>query len=607
VLSNWPLVSTFGGNNDGHLTISGFEGEFRAVARQSAHGNEYFVAVGWVKCVSGGQAPNCDSDDDGNANWAVARFNAATGALDTQYFANGHGINTREDWDDDKIFETGSVPYNLERANGVVIDADNKIMVVGYSYSDNTTSTGAVKSFVFMRFTEDGVIDSSFGRNNSGKQFAGFYDGPGGDDCGFWRENEAWDVITDPPTGSNQKYVAVGWSKRAYAPPAAEGFPHFAIARLTNNGQLDGDFGNNPCTKSLGDPVTVKGMRVINYASAGNDDSKAYALARDGDGNYILVGTNIANGATTGDFLAMKMCSNGKLVGETGCSGTFGANGKKLVDISGAASDDKAEDVVLQPATNPTYIVMAGTTNDGDYPNNFSLVRLDLSDGALSSGFGSSGKLRYDFDAAQGSDTGTSVILHDSNKILIGGATIPTSGAHQFAGTRFPDNGAGQAPDCGTPSNCNFKSAFDGNAGSHDMARASNGSTVVVGFRYQSTVSRLAAILLCPSPTGICLSAGPSGGNGRASSFFIGPSGRKTDFGSLVADGNLGRLTITAPLPIRLEADSPERLESLNAIDWYRNSAVLTANGYCGLAWEKLDLGLLDATGANPLSTTDRD
>ncbi len=507
----WNLVDAFG--TSGHQFISSFQGQALAVAFQSTLTGDYIVIGGYMKCESSPGAGVCDSDGvggvnpHGNADWAMIRLDATTGEPDDDFGSNG--IATL-DWDNDNFFETSSLSDHTERINAIAIDGDNRILAAGYVFADGNDFpfTGAPQNAMVMRFTEDGDLDTSgsppFGNVAAGMNIIGFWEESA--DCSFFRANVLTDIIIDPTT----QYITVsGWSSNMSFTTQ-----YFAIARLLPNGGSDVDFAEDyGCTVEETEPPTrIRGMRLIGFTS----DAQANALIQTEDGEYVLVGFSRPTGGTV-DFTIVKLTEDGEF------AGGFGSGGIKTIDFGSTA--DVANDVVLQTVGQEDYIVIAGTSG-----NNFGLARLFLSDGLLDDDdFGGNGTatglISYDYDddtagSGDGTDRGTSVLLHDNNTIVVSGYTDPTgSNPDFFSGARFGENGDESEPNCNpTIFDCVFRSTFTGTLQDQafDMVRDPNtGNTFVVGFHSSAAgVHRMAAISLCPDPEDDCNTPSPISSDG---------------------------------------------------------------------------------------------
>ncbi len=164
-------------------------------------------------------------------DFALVRFNA-NGAADATFGGGG------------KV--TTPVAASMsDRATGVAIQADGKIVVGGYS------GVGISLDFALVRYNTDGSLDATFGA--SGKVVTPVGSG--------WDQAEAVAVQADG------KIVLAGYSYDGNQ-------PEFAVLRYKSNGALDASFGTG------GRTTTAIGS-VLN---------RAYAIALQADGRILLAG-----------------------------------------------------------------------------------------------------------------------------------------------------------------------------------------------------------------------------------------------------------------------------------------------------------------------------
>jgi uncharacterized delta-60 repeat protein len=171
--------------------------------------------------------------------FALARY-SSTGTLDTTFGGTGE--------------VTTSFDGYTERAYGVAIQADGRIVAAGYTYAN-----GVGYKFAVARYNSDGSLDNSFGI--SGRVTTSF----GG--SGAWA-----DSVTLQADG---RIVAAGYASDG-------GGYKFALARYNSDGTLDTSLGTGVVTTSFG----------------GGAAAFAYAVAVQTDGRIVAAGfTN--NGAAS--------------------------------------------------------------------------------------------------------------------------------------------------------------------------------------------------------------------------------------------------------------------------------------------------------------------
>ena len=293
------LDSAFGVNGKITTDFSGSWEEANSVALQ---GN---------KIIAAGFTHDYDSTTT-YSDFALARY-TADGKLDSSFGVNG---KTTTDFDN----ETDVI-------NSIVLQGD-KIIAAGYNGYDNP-------KFALTRYTENGILDSTFGVN--GKVTTGF----GGD-------------IANAVTLQGNKIIAAGFSNGA-----------IALARYSANGTLDSSFGVNG--------------RVITYLNGSNSVANSISL----QGDKIMVGGTITTfgDIDTSHFVLVRYSANGVL------DSSFGDNGKVITDLG--SYSEEANSIALQQ----DKIILAGYTYNADtYTRDIALVRY-LADGMLDSAFGENGKV----------------------------------------------------------------------------------------------------------------------------------------------------------------------------------------------------------------------
>ena len=370
--------SSFSG--DGRLNIN-----FGGVDRAHAIGRQAdgkLVVAGFTD-----QGPG-----SGPYNFAVARLNT-DGTLDTTF--DGDGTLTIDFGNDD-------------RANGVTIQPDGRIVVVGSDSVD----------FAVARLNPDGSLDTSF--STDGK------------------------VVVDWPAASYEfahavalqtdgKIVVAGYTGPT---PGGVGPNTFAIARLTPAGILDVTFDTD------GRQTTSFGL--------GADDERIQGLAIQPDGRIVAAGSWDAGLA---DFAIVRYNTNGSL------DATFSGDGRQSFTFGRPPSGglEFARGVALQPNGK---IVVAGYSDAGTAPalgpNDFAVARLNA-DGSLDTSFNDAGKLLIDFgndDRAYGV-----AVVPATGAIVAAGFT---SRDQNFAVMRLPGDAAPPLPSL----TLNDVAVAEGNAGS---------------------------------------------------------------------------------------------------------------------------------------------
>jgi len=384
------LDATFG--SGGKATTTGFGGDRSAMALQ---------ADGKIVIVGGTFT-----------DFVLARFNA-DGSPDASFDADG------------KV-TTDMVSNEQEEALGVAIQADGKIVVVGYT---GAPGPGGPASFALARYNTNGSLDASFGSGgkivsgvlgnaravaiqpdgrivvagdvpiSSGADFANFavarYLANGTPDASF---GSAGQLVTDIGGGTNTARNIVLQANGAIVVSGEPigtfaGSDHTDVVRYNLNGSPDPSFG-------IGGKLTLNGARV------------GEGLALQGDGKFVLVGNvdvSIAPaipGSVT-EFAVRRLNTDGSP------DGAFGNAGAASTTISGQR--DSARAVALQ---SDGKILVAGQSSNINV--DFAVARFN-SNGALDTGFGGNGGGKLTIDFFGSTDVAESVAVQPDGKIVLGG------------------------------------------------------------------------------------------------------------------------------------------------------------------------------------------
>ncbi len=286
--------------------------------------------------------------------------------------------NGEMDYDFGSLGVIHKVTMNLEgEVNSVVIQKDDKIVVVGYSISPTTNN----EEITLVRFTENGKVDKTFG--NKGLIVTEISS-----------EKEVGESIAIQPDG---KIVVVGTTQHN---------PSFDIVlvRYDEYGHLDPYFG-------------IGGI-VITDINSGLDIGKSIVIQN--DGKLIVSGfTYVGN-----KFLMtlLRYNSNGDL------DTTFGKSGIVITDISGRRG---RMDLALQ---NDGKIILVGPS-EVENSHHFTLLRFNTN-GSLDKSFGKNGVTKTiigDYSEAE------SVALDSHGNIVVAGTT--ELGNEQFVVAMYNQNG----------------------------------------------------------------------------------------------------------------------------------------------------------------------
>jgi uncharacterized delta-60 repeat protein len=229
-------------------------------------------------------------------------------------------------------------PGSDDRANGVVITSDGKIIVGGRTKSQTTVlPTGPFFNFALAKFNDDGSVDPSFGKyvgQPIGNQ--AIYPGqvvqtivPNADNRiikMFMIRNRALDFDENCPVAQcgflnaafkfGQKFIAAGIASTTAIPGGPPATSSFVVARYDTNGKLDTSFGPN------GD-----GTNVFNFLP--NSFDELYGAFEDLCGNIYAVGsTAIAAGSGfPKSFAIARLTPKGLLDPD------FGAQGRLVLEF----------------------------------------------------------------------------------------------------------------------------------------------------------------------------------------------------------------------------------------------------------------------------------
>lgn len=400
-------------NSIGITALSGGDDRIRAIATDPA--NNILVA-GTV------------TDD-----FTLARY-APDGTLDDQFnktaFSAGW-INTD--------FNGG-----VDRANGLALNANGKIVVAGSAFNSQTQS-----DFALARFTSNGKLDTNFGEGNiflrTGKvtlDFAGGMD-------------EATGVAVQP----DNKIVVVGGVSNLTTGQ------DFGIARFTEAGKLDASFGN------LG----------LSTKDFGGSNDRAQAVAIQADGKIVVAGfctLRIGESSMeTTDFALIRYNNDGSL------DAGFGNNGVVLTDFN--QQDDQLNAIALLPFPGGEKIMVAGRTVKPVLKNGALTEDSDIviarytSAGKLDPLFGDLGVTTWNLSMG---DEAIGIALQPGGKFAVAGQSVTEDGISQFRVLRYFFNGE---LDAGFGERGSLAPIFEGRANrAAGVAFKTDGRFVAAGSAY---------------------------------------------------------------------------------------------------------------------------
>ena len=339
--------------------------------------------------------------DGGAADFAIVRYDAG-GGLDATFAGDGM----------QNVFFGAAIGSGIERATGVALQPDGKIVVVGYT---NFTGTGTDSDFAVARLDPDGSPDATFS-------------GDGKFTHDFGNNDRAAAVAVQ---ADGKIVVAGSWDG---------GSADFGVVRLNPNGTLDATFNNVAVPTSFnGDGVA----HVAFAATSGGSIERAtsVAIAANGDvvvGGYTNFGT--AGGADANDFAVVRLTPDGVP------NNAFSGDGKQTVDFG---YDDQANALAID---RQQRILLAGF-DDGGLAD-FALARLTPA-GALDSTFNDvaapnpengDGRLSFTFGAGTygGVERAFGIALEPNGvdqEIYVSGVTDAGGAANNFALARVRPNG----------------------------------------------------------------------------------------------------------------------------------------------------------------------
>jgi uncharacterized delta-60 repeat protein len=247
----------------------------------------------------------------------------------------------------------------FQSASAVAITPGGRIVVAG-STSNGITSRSAV-----ARYLPDGRLDRSFG----------------GDGRVTTDVSPSAEQFTDVVVQPDGRVVAAGWAEVSLVPV-------FDAVRYTTAGLLDATFDGD-------------GISRVDVAPGAD---RARAIARQGDGKFVLAGGASASGR--GEWGVIRLGPWGHL------DPTFADHGR-LVSNFGSGFDE-AQGVALQ--TNGK-ILAAGRISDGD-KDDIGILRLKP-DGGRDRTFGAGGRVLT--DVAGGPDDARDLTIASNGKLVVTG------------------------------------------------------------------------------------------------------------------------------------------------------------------------------------------
>jgi uncharacterized delta-60 repeat protein len=232
LLPNGSLDSTFGSNG---LVVAkpGATGVANGIAIQrvpAVTGEERIVVDGWSTVTS-----------SANQDWTLMRFKS-NGTTDTSFGSSG-------------IVKTPFLGFG-DSAKRLLIDSSNRIIAAGNTRSASVNCGGYILDYGVARYTQDGLLDTSF---SGGKQTIDIYG--------------AMDQLYGLSQQPDGKLLLFGYSNVNGASTT-----YFALARLNADGSRDSSFG-------------LLGNGVVTADFVGFDNYGLAVMVQPADGKIVVAGS----------------------------------------------------------------------------------------------------------------------------------------------------------------------------------------------------------------------------------------------------------------------------------------------------------------------------
>lgn len=302
----------------------------------------------------------------------------ASGSLDPSFGNNGKVIT--------------SITAGQDRAYGIVVQSDGKIIAAGHS-----TSTITGKDFAVVRYNADGTLDNTFGSN-----------GVVTTDLQLGSDDVAYSLTLQ----ADGKIVLAGYSDNGSNKDAA-------LVRYNTNGIIDSTFGNN-------------GIVITDFENSQQDEIKVVKIHP--LGNIIVGGTTVISSSVSKPVIA-RYLSNGIL------DNSFNDNGIRLLWITNLDYQYlfSVEDLVVQ--TNGKISAVGWR----DFPSmqwdsDYWACRIN-SDGTMDNTFSSDGVNVYN-GSFNGHDKAFAMLLKPNNNILMAGGGYQSTLKYDFTMFELNSNGS---------------------------------------------------------------------------------------------------------------------------------------------------------------------
>ncbi len=375
--TNGSLDSTFG---IGGLVTTGF-GTSNA---QSVAGVALEPRTGAIVVAGTVLDPSFTQD------FALARYNASNGSLDTHFGTGGEVV-------------TASAPGTTSTAAGIAIQPNDGAIVVAGTTSGFDSNSNFFQDLTLARYrAADGSLDPGFG--TGGEVLTDF---------GAGSRTTGAGVAIQP----DSKIVAAGTVSFPFGGGTVAGF---GVARYRLNGSLDRNFG-------------TQGEVITNVPGPSSDVAAGEAIQA--DGKIVELGTASVfapDGSFIGDFALTRFNADGSV------DTHFGTNGSVLTNFGDGSI--QAVGVAIQA---DGKIVAAGTLTNGEFVQEIVLARYNK-DGSLDRSFGVGGEVLTDF-GDDTSATAAGVAVDRNGRIVVAGTVSGFDSSdnffQDFAVARYNANG----------------------------------------------------------------------------------------------------------------------------------------------------------------------
>lgn len=463
------------------------------------------------------------TQNDSNYDAVITRYNT-DGSVDASFGSNGVVIQ--------------SIGSSHDRARGVVVQGDGKLVVAG------TTDNPSTSTDIFVaRYLSDGSLDTSFGSNgivvtalsSSGDYAESLLLQPDGKLVVAGYTNGAGRLVRYNTDGSldtsfNGSGIATGTSGFSFIGAAlqADGklvatgsFSNgsntdFALTRFNSDGSIDSgfgtngtvltDFGGNDAARNVivqaDSKLVVVGyffagappnIAVARYNSDGTLDSSfdadgmltlavgpsasyGWDAVQDADGKLVIAADSYVSGSTAYDFTLVRLNDDGSL------DSSYNTDGVATGTVDAAAYNDRPRRVLQQP-DGKLVVVGSSFTPLSANATDFSVARFNT-DGSLDSGFAGDGTMRQQFGTPSSSAYLSGLAVQPDGKIITGGDVTAANSSRDAVLVRYDGNGT---LDTGFASNGIAQTVLSSSQQIFAMLRQDDGKIVSAGLGISSS------------------------------------------------------------------------------------------------------------------------